>query len=277
MAEMRPSPPLTDLTAEALVAAVGDTRVLRAYRVLESLPSTNAYLRDRAAELPDGTVVVARRQTAGRGRGGRVWVSPPGTGVYCSVLLHPPLPQRDLYLATVACAFAVRDAVGGVVEEPVVLKWPNDVLIAGRKVCGVLADLRTAPGGAPSLVVGFGVNVHEAPPPEVAPGATSVAAHAAGTVSRVALLGAVLRRYDALLAALWAGGSDGVWGMWRDALATLGREVAVRTADGGRFEGYALDVARDGALVVRPACGVPRTIYAAEAIEEPGVGRGAAL
>ena len=256
-------------TPELLARHVGATRVLRAYRVFPELGSTNTYLREETRDEAEGLVVVAEYQTAGRGRQGRAWVAPRGAAIHCSVLLRPPLPAADRFLLTAACALAVRDALTPVVGEPPALKWPNDVLLGGRKVCGVLAEAQLAPGAPPRVVVGFGVNVHAAPPLDLAPSATWVAAHATKSVTRAGILAAALASYDALLSRLYDGGAEDVWGEWRRALRTLGREVEVRRVDGSTpLRGFALDVARDGALLLATEPGAPPlAVYAGDAIE----------
>lgn len=269
MTHVRKLVPMDDiLTAETLAPLIGPTVILREYRVFSEMDSTNTYLRERAGWEGEGLVVVAEYQTAGRGRQGRSWIASPGSAIHCSVLLRPRLARADLYLLTAACALAVRDALVPLTSEQPRLKWPNDVLLGASKVCGILTETVWPAGDAPRAVVGFGVNVRAAPDPTIAPNATCVADHVLRPVTRLALLVDVLRRYDALLAALYGGDGDAVWGAWRDALATLGRRVRVRGAD-GFIEGRALDVGRDGALILETAPGnAPISIYAGEAIEQ---------
>lgn len=256
------------LTPELIEGSVGRTRVLREYRVFPEIGSTNTYLREEARDEAEGLVVVAEYQTAGRGRQGRSWVAPAGSSIHCSVLLRPALPTRDLYLLTAACALALRDAIAPLVTRPPVLKWPNDVLMDGRKVCGILAETGLPREGIPRIVLGFGVNVHTAPGPDVAPAATSVAEYATGTVTRLQILARALRGYDALLHRLYRGEADAVWREWRRGLRPLGRWVQVRGPNGTQ-EGRALDVARDGGLILETQPGAaPQTVYAGEAIEQ---------
>jgi BirA family biotin operon repressor/biotin-[acetyl-CoA-carboxylase] ligase len=255
------------LTSELLQAHTGPTRVLREYRVFPRIDSTNTYLRERARGEPEGLVAVAEYQTAGRGRQGRSWVAPSGSSIHCSVLLRPPVPTPNLYLVTAACALAVRDALAPLVSPQPQLKWPNDVLIDGRKVCGILAETDLRGPERARVVVGFGINVHLAPPREAAPNATCVALHSSRPVTRLELLAATLSRYDSLLATLYAGGAETVWQAWREGLYTLGRRVEVRAPD-GRARGVAVDVARDGALLLQTAPGAPPlAVYAGDAIE----------
>ncbi len=259
----------SDLLSPALIERrVGATQVLREYRVFPTIGSTNTYLREEARDEPEGLVVIAEYQSAGRGRQGRSWVAPPGSSIHCSILLRPPLPLGDLYLLTAACALAIRDAIAPVVREVPVLKWPNDILLGGGKVCGILAETELPPGDVPRVVLGFGVNVHQAPDPAVAPGATCIADHAAAPVTRLGILAHALRSYDSLLSVLYEGEGETVWEAWRRNLGMLGRKVQVRTPD-GLLSGTALDVSRDGALVVEPQSGGPaQKVYAGEAIEQ---------
>lgn len=259
------------LTANGLRDLVGPTRILSQYQVFPEINSTNTYLQE-SRESPEGLVVVADYQTCGRGRQGRAWVAPPGSSIHCSVLLRPPLSFANLYLLTAACALSVRDAVVPVVQGEVWLKWPNDVLLESRKLCGILTDVELPVDELPRMVLGFGVNVHTTPPPEVAPNATCVARHAARRITRIELLADILRRYDIVLTALYAGVCEDIWQNWRASLHTLGQNVQVR-GEGGAITGRAVDVARDGGLILETEPGkTPQVVYAGEAIEQPKVG-----
>lgn len=256
------------LSADRLRHDLRHTRVLREYRVFSEIGSTNTYLKEEARGDAEGLVVVAEYQSAGRGRQGRTWIAPPGSSLHVSVLLRPELPLGDLYLLTAACGLAVRDAVAPLVTDAVVLKWPNDVLLGGRKVCGILAETELSAGCPPRVVLGCGINVHRAPDPAIVPDATCVAAHAKGGANRHGILTAVLRHFDTLLASLYAGERDAVWHEWRQGLETLGQRVRVRSAE-GTIEGLAIDVARDGGIILQTGPGgATRTLYAAEAIEQ---------
>ncbi|MDP9380137.1 MAG: biotin--[acetyl-CoA-carboxylase] ligase [Chloroflexota bacterium] len=258
------------ITPELIRAHVGPTQILREYRVFPEIGSTNTYLREEARHEAEGLVVVAEYQTAGRGRQGRSWVAPRGGSVHCSVLLRPPLLPPDLYLLTAACSLAVRDALAPLVTAPPQIKWPNDVLLEGCKVCGILTEVDLPHGESPRAVLGFGVNVHLAPPPDIAPNATCAAQHASRPVTRLDILAGTLRHYDALLAMLYNGGTDAVWQAWRMGLYTVGRRVRVRDTAAGSREGIALDVSRDGGLLLQTERGIPpQVIYAGDAIEDP--------
>ena len=226
----------------------------RSVEVLDSIGSTNAVLAAAAADgAPEGTVVVAEHQEAGRGRLDRTWVSPPRAGVTVSVLLRPDVPASRRswlpLLTGVALAEAVRDVAG----VRAALKWPNDLLAAGGKLAGVLAEAVSGTGPDGGLVVGVGLNVSTTAD-ELPEGGTSLLEEGASSLDRTALLAAFLdglaRRYRR-----WADALGDPIGstLARDYLAwsaTVGAEVAVTLPDGRVLAGLAEAVDWDGRLVV---------------------------
>jgi BirA family transcriptional regulator, biotin operon repressor / biotin---[acetyl-CoA-carboxylase] ligase len=167
-------------------------RLGRPYRYLESCPSTQ---RELTADDPEGAVVATGHQTAGRGRLGRTWTDAPGTSLLFSLLLTPEVPAERLTELTVLSAEAVADAIGGDVKEP------NDVLLNGRKVAGVLGEASEGRVG-----IGIGINANQAPeqlPSKTRLPATSIQIERGEPVDRAELLAAILealeRRYDAWL------------------------------------------------------------------------------
>ena len=203
--------------------------------VLAETDSTNAVVAERArAGEPAGLVVVAESQTAGRGRLDRGWVSPPRAGLTFSVLLHPepPLLAWQSLLGGVAVARAVRE----VAEVDAVLKWPNDVLVDGKKLCGLLAEVPVS--GA--VVLGIGLNVTTRADELPHDGATSLRLVGAATVDREPLLKAMLRHL-----ARPAGPGD-----YRALCSTIGRRVRLELPGGATVEGIADDVDTGGRLIV---------------------------
>lgn len=214
---------------------------------------------DAARDLDeDGTVVVAEQQTGGRGRHDRAWASPPG-GLYVSALLLPDSPVDRFGLIPLWTGLALGDALAdlGVEAE---LSWPNDVLVEGDKVGGVLVETELT--DPPRVVAGIGVNVTNDPPEQTRRPATRVADHAEVTVDGLLeeLLDAWSRRYDAFEDRPGACLAD-----LRDVCATVDRTVTVATGD-GTLTGRALRVADDGALVVATDDG-DRTIRAGDVRE----------
>ncbi len=221
-------------------AGVGSS-VVRVGRVDSTQAIAFALAADGAA---DGTVVLADSQSAGRGRRGRVWLDEPGASLLVSVVLRPRLEPVRLPLLSLAVAVAVAEALTQVTGVSARLKWPNDVLVGGRKIAGILLESRLGP--APVVVVGIGVNlVQREFPPALQGGATSVLLETDRAVEREALLDAVLQALDRWRRSLERGATAALLERWRAVADTLGRTV---TVDGAR--GVAVDIDADGALLV---------------------------
>lgn len=148
---------MTEREILSLLSGTPDTLTVR---VVDECASTNSSLKAVAASFPADSVLIARRQTGGRGRLGRSFYSPEGSGLYMSLLLHPSLSKDDLTLVTPAAAVAVCRALKAVFAVRAGIKWVNDVYLNGKKVCGILTEAVFAPDGAVShLILGVGVNV----------------------------------------------------------------------------------------------------------------------
>jgi BirA family transcriptional regulator, biotin operon repressor / biotin---[acetyl-CoA-carboxylase] ligase len=223
----------------------------RAIEVTALTGSTNAdLLAQAAAGAPQGTVLVAEAQTAGRGRMGRTWVSPPRAALTFSVLLRPDaVPPRRRGWIPLLTGVAIASAVTAAGLDAR-LKWPNDVLVGGRKLAGILAEQ-----SAGAVVVGAGINVSTRRAELPVEAATSLALEGAGA-GRRQLLCAVLGEFERLYLA-WAGGASpgdpdacGLRAEYRRRSATLGRQVQVEFPGGDAARGTALDVDPDGRLLL---------------------------
>jgi len=226
-----------------------------------TLGSTQDLARELArAGAPEGTVVLAGRQTAGRGRLGRSFVSPIG-GLYLTVVLRPAL-EHMLRLPIIA-ALAVARALEQVAGLRTGLKWPNDVLVGGRKLCGILVESELTGQAVNYVLLGIGVNVNAdmSAHPEIAAIATSAAAEAGRRVSREALAAAILNELEEQYLAAQAG--QRVQDEWRARLDTLGRKVRVTCGETVE-EGLAEDVDADGSLILRRPDGSRVTIAAGD-------------
>ena len=214
---------------------------------------------------PAWTAVVADSQTAGRGRGGRAWASPPGVALYFSVLLRPSLAPDALPLLTLAAGCAVAEAVRAETGLPAGLKWPNDLLVGGRKACGILCEAEAGPDGAPAVAAGIGLNVNtppEALPPRPVFPATSLAAEAGRTFDREKLLRACLDALRAAVARLEGpDGAAGTVARFNGLDALRGAPLEVSLPDGSVARGTGLGAAPSGALLLDTAEG-PREIVA---------------
>lgn len=203
----------------------------------------------------DRTVVVADQQLAGRGRRGRIWRAPAGTSLLASIIVRPRLPQALLPTFSPMTAVATAEALRRVAPVAARVKWPNDVLVGGKKIAGILLESR-----APVIIIGVGVNLGQREfPPELAGRATSVALETGRAPDRETMLGALLEEFDAWRARLEREGFGAVREQWRMLSDTLGRHV---TLDDG-VTGIAVDLDVDGALLI-DAAGTVRRVIAGE-------------
>jgi len=229
----------------------------------EEVGSTN----DVAKELADegalhGEVVIAERQSAGRGRRGRSWSSPPRKNLYLSVVLRPDLPPARAPEVTLLAAVAVCQAVRRAGVASAAIKWPNDVLASGRKLAGVLTEMAAEVERVQWLVVGIGVNVNAAAddfPDELRELATSLLIERGDPVPRALFAAALLTALEEWLDRHAAEGFAPVRAAWREMSDTLGREVRVRVGSADQV-GLAEDVDETGALLVRTASGLERVV-----------------
>ena len=244
--------------------------------VLGCTGSTNDVAKGKAAQgAPEGMVVLADEQTAGRGRLGRRWVAPPGTCLLCSILFRPNLPPTQAQRLAMVCALAAADAVEDVAGLRVGLKWPNDLIVeikppssnsrpqimdhkpqissrkshGWRKLAGVLTESGVIGERLEFIVVGIGINVNVLPGDLVglAPDATSIRAETGQEVDRARLLAVLLAGVEVRYESLQAGESPRA--EWAARLATLGQTVQVATPD-GVIVGVAEAVDEDGALLL---------------------------
>lgn len=235
-------------------ALAGPDRPWREVRVVARTASTNADLAAQARRgAPGGLVLVAEEQVAGRGRLDRTWTSPPRSGLTLSVLLRPAVDATRWGWLPLLAGLATAEAVSRLAEVDVALKWPNDLLVGGRKLAGLLAE---RVGDA--VVLGLGLNVTLRADERPVPEATSLALEGAACTDRDPLLRAVLRRLSVRLDAWTAAGGDpreGLAADYRARCGTLGRAVRVDVPGGTAVEGRAMDVDDAGRLVVQTASG----------------------
>jgi BirA family biotin operon repressor/biotin-[acetyl-CoA-carboxylase] ligase len=232
----------------------------------DSLASTNSEAaRQAAAGAAEGLCVVAREQTEGRGRRQRAWVSPKDAGLYFSIVLRPRIPAESWPLITLAAALAVRESLAEACGLRTDIKWPNDLLAEGRKLCGILAEtVETASGR--TVVVGVGVNLTaRAFPPAIADAATSVEDETGAKPDAERLLEALTRalaRWDEILHA--EGGAARVVSEW-EARSSSARGARVRvTLAEDAFEGLTRGLEPDGALRVETDSGELKLVRAGD-------------
>ena len=245
------------LDAAALTAELaGSSSLWRAVEVVEAIGSTNAELVARAAaDEPEGLVLVAEHQVAGRGRLDRTWTSPPRAGLTVSVLLRPDLPAARRAWLSLLTGVALAEAVSEVAGVRASLKWPNDLLAPdGAKLAGILAE-----SAGPAVVVGLGLNVTTTRE-ELPDTGTSLSLVRGAPVDRAAVLLGVLRalerRYTRWTGVLGDPVSSGLAGDYLAWSSTVGTAVTVTMPDGSTLEGSAEGIDWDGRLRVRTPAGV---------------------
>ena len=243
-------------------------------QIYQEVDSTNDEVRQLAEQgAPEGSLVIAEGQRAGRGRRGRNWHSPPGTGLWCSLLAYPHA-QTSLGFLTLLFGVAIARAIRLHCGACAVLKWPNDILLGGRKVAGILCELHATAAGPAPLVAGFGINVNQEDfPLELRASATSIYLHTAQKFQRAALLKRLLREIEQDYLCAAAGGEELIMDQARSFSSTLGRFVRVET-DERKMGGYAVDLDASGALILADEGGVRRAVHAGDVhhLEEPTSG-----
>lgn len=254
------------LSAVEILAGLKTRLVARNLIYLPETGSTMDHARRLAEQgAPDGTLVIADHQTAGRGRLGRRWQAPPAGSLLLSLIFRPAIASHQAQQLTMLCGLAVAEGVEAHTGLPVGLKWPNDIEIGGAKLGGILTEVELSGARISYAVVGVGLNVNLDPRQLTGPilaRATSLSAELGAPVARLPLLWAVLHAVDARYLALGTGGPE-LHTAWARRLVTLGRPVTI-SADETAWEGIAEGVDADGALLVRRADGRLERILAGD-------------
>lgn len=220
----------------------------------EETDTTNNRARELALEgAPEGTLVVAEKQTAGRGRRGKVWESPLGTGIWMSLVLRPQIMPAEASVLTLLCGLATAEAIEAETGLSAGIKWPNDILINGKKAVGILTEMDCEMSEVHFVIPGIGINVNTASfPPEIAEIATSLYLECGKTVSRRRLVHKVLERLEEHYETFLRTGSfAAMLENYRKHCITLGKEVHVLGRE--PFFAEALDITPEGELLVRRA------------------------
>jgi len=243
------------LHADDLLARLGKTKVIgRDIRVFEETTSTNDVIEKLARDrVKEGAVVFAESQTRGRGRLGRKWMSPTHKGLWFSVLLRPKLSPQETTQLTVASATALRRAIRNVTGLSADIKWPNDLLVGGKKIVGILTEMSAEVDRVRHVILGIGVDVNQDAAefaPELRKTATSLKIELGEEISRAELATEILRELDTDYARICGGKFPQVADEWEAGCATIGQKVSVQM--GVRMiRGCAESLDDDGALLVR--------------------------
>jgi len=258
-----------DLTDTAILRGLATRHLGRSVEVHQSVSSTNDVALERlAGGSPHGTLVVAEAQTAGRGRRGNVWVTPPGLSLAASLVLRSERVTLQPTLLVAAVALGIAEGLERAAGAAVGIKWPNDLWIGGKKVAGILVEARSSAGAAPALVAGFGINVNASAaafPPGLRATATSLALATGRTYDRSEVLRLVLASLEPRLDE----GMSGTPGRtlleaYRDRSVLLGRTVELLDGD-EPLRGFVADLSATDGLLLRTSDGRARHVRAEHA------------
>jgi BirA family biotin operon repressor/biotin-[acetyl-CoA-carboxylase] ligase len=260
------------LHADDLLARLGKTKIIgRDIRVFSETTSTNDIVEKLARDgVKEGVVVFAESQTKGRGRLGRKWISPAHKGLWFSILLRPDLRPQEATQLTVASATALRRAIESETGLKPEIKWPNDILIGGKKAAGILTELNAELDKVRYVILGIGMDVNLDAgefPADLKKTATSLKIETGETVSRAELAVAILRELDFDYARIGGGKFPAVADEWESGCATIGKNVTVHIGD-RKIRGRAESLDDDGALLVRSEHGHLERITGGDVILE---------
>ncbi|AKU25549.1 biotin--[acetyl-CoA-carboxylase] ligase [Geobacillus sp. WSUCF-018B] len=219
----------------------------------EEVDSTQRIAAKLAYEgAPEGTLVVAEEQKAGRGRLDRKWFSPKGTGIWMSLILRPPIPPQRAPQLTLLVAVAISQAIQEVTGLVPDIKWPNDILLHGKKGVGILTELQADPDRVHSVIVGIGINVNQTAeqfPEDIRAIATSLAIEKGERIKRAPLIQEILLRIERLYKQYLAHGFRPIKLLWEGYAVSIGKPVTARTL-GGTIRGIARGITEDGLLIL---------------------------
>ncbi len=223
----------------------------------KEIDSTNREAKDLADEgAPEGTLILSEAQIKGKGRKGRTWFSPPKGGIYISLILRPTISPVEAPKFTLLAAVAIAEALLSMTPLNIHIKWPNDILVNGKKIAGILTEMSTEMDAVNYIVVGLGLNVNTPKFPDEIQGiATSILIETGKVFPRVRLIQAYLQRYETYYEMYKKTGFDPIINRWKDLSNIIGKKVEVNVI-GNQFIGEALDIDGDGALILRDDQGV---------------------
>lgn len=237
------------------------------YFYCREIDSTNNYARTLASEgYPEGTVVVAEKQTAGRGRRGRSWYSPGSQGIYVSFILRPALPMKEISRISLLAAVVVAETLEGELGIPARIKWPNDILVNHKKICGILSEAVTDTDGIEYIVIGIGINMNnqlQEFPDDFRTAATSAQAESEQACSRIQILQGLLVNFERHYYSLLEGDFAETLKKGRALSLAIGSRLRLDTINGS-IEGQAVDIDDNGFLLLRDESGVMHTVMSGE-------------
>lgn len=230
----------------------------------ETVESTQKEAHKIAEEAVEGTLVIAEEQTAGRGRMTRAWHSPKSTGIWMSLILKPDLPPFKAPQFTLIAAVAVAEAIQETTGLTPEIKWPNDLLLNGKKITGILTELQADSDRIRSIIMGIGMNVNQQSfPAELETIATSLAIEKGAPIARARLVQVILKNLEMYYKEYVENGFGSIKEKWESFAVSVGRQIVARTVNGS-VRGKALGITEDGVLKLQDEEGVIHSIYSAD-------------
>jgi BirA family transcriptional regulator, biotin operon repressor / biotin---[acetyl-CoA-carboxylase] ligase len=259
------------VTAEEVSLYTGKGLFGKKITYVKSVNSTQEIAHNLARDgAIEGSIVLADEQTGGRGRLGRPWQSPAGTGIWMSLILRPEIPLQKAPQLTLLIAVAASKAIEKVTGLEAAIKWPNDLLINGKKTAGILTELQAEADSIHSVIVGIGMNVNQESKDfseEIAQIATSLAIEGGQTYKRAEIIGALLQEIETLYHQYLQKGFGVVKLLWESRAFSLGKRITARSVSGS-ITGYAKGITDEGVLLLEDDTGKVHSIYSAD-IEIP--------
>jgi BirA family transcriptional regulator, biotin operon repressor / biotin---[acetyl-CoA-carboxylase] ligase len=231
----------------------------------KTLGSTNIRAKELAERgAAEGTLIIAEVQTEGRGRRGRSWLSPAGHGIYATLILRPAMSPAGAPRITLMTAVAVADAILSLSELEVKIKWPNDIMVKGKKLAGILTEISTEMDSINYIVVGLGLNVNTPDfPRELKKRATSILIETGRSFSRIKLLRAYLEQFEKYYQMFTANHFKPIMQRWKELSEIIGKEIIVDVI-GQSHAGKVVDIDDDGVLILKNSDGIIHRIFSGD-------------
>ena len=234
---------------------------------LNETDSTNTRAKELAAQgAPEGTLVIAEKQTNGRGRRGRSWFSPPGGGIYFSLILRPVISPTETPRITLMTAVVAAETLISLVKLKLRIKWPNDILVNGKKLAGILTEISTEMDAVNYIIVGLGLNVNtrfEKFPQEIKENATSILIETGKQFPRVKLIQHYLKLYEIFYDMFKNNDFEPIMNRWRELADIIGKQIRVDVI-GKTHIGEVVAVDNDGVLILKDDQGVLQRIFSGD-------------
>jgi BirA family biotin operon repressor/biotin-[acetyl-CoA-carboxylase] ligase len=234
---------------------------------LKETDSTNTRAKELAAQgAPEGTLVIAEKQTKGRGRRGRNWFSPSGGGIYCSLILRPAMPPGETPRMTLMTAVVVAETLISLVKLKLRIKWPNDILVNRKKLAGILTEISADMDSVNYIIVGLGLNVNnlfENSPQDIKKSATSILIETGNRVPRLKFIQNYLKLHEQYYDMFKKNNFEPIMNRWRELADIIGKQIKVDVI-GKTHIGEVMDVDNDGVLILKDDQGRLQRIFSGD-------------